>query len=56
MSDKNHGGRRKGAGRKPALYSTKVVSFRVRHEWVEEIKKAVQNKIEDLLREKNKTP
>lgn len=51
----NHGGIRKGAGRKPAPYVTKVVSFRVRREWVDEIKKAVQNKIEDLLREKNKT-
>lgn len=46
--ENNHGGLRKGAGRKPAPYVTKVVSFRVRREWVDEIKKAVQNKIDHL--------
>jgi hypothetical protein len=42
------GGKRKGAGRKPAPYQTKTIAFRVRIEWVEEIKLMVKNKIKEL--------
>ena len=42
------GGKRKGAGRKPALYQTKTIAFRVRIEWIEEIKQLVKNKIHQL--------
>lgn len=45
---KQQGGKRKGAGRKPALYQTKTISFRVRVEWIEEIKQLVKNKIQQL--------
>ena len=39
------GGKRKGSGRKLAPYKTKTVSFRIRVEWEEEIKKTVKAKI-----------
>jgi len=39
------GGKRKGAGRKPASYKTKTISFRVREEYVEAIKKMIKNYI-----------
>jgi len=39
------GGKRKGAGRKPAPYKTKTVSFRIRVEWEKEIKDTVKAKI-----------
>lgn len=42
------GGKRKGAGRKPAEYKTQTIAFRVRVEWVEIIKKAVKKKIQEL--------
>ena len=42
------GGKRKNAGRKPALYKTKTIAFRVREEWVDIIKKMVKAKISDL--------
>lgn len=42
------GGKRKGAGRKPASYTTKTIAFRVRTEWVEEIKETVKQKIKQL--------
>jgi len=42
------GGKRKGAGRKPALYQTKTIAFRVRVEWVEAVKKAVQTTVAEL--------
>lgn len=42
------GGKRKGAGRKPALYKTKTIAFRVRLEWVEPVKATVKNKIAEL--------
>jgi hypothetical protein len=42
------GGKRKGAGRKPAPYQTKTIAFRVRIEWVEEIKLMVKNKIKEF--------
>lgn len=40
---KTHGGARKGSGRKPAPYKTKTLSFRVKEEHVEPIKKLVKN-------------
>jgi hypothetical protein len=42
------GGKRKGAGRKPAPYQTKTIAFRVRVEWVEVIKSTVKDKVEEL--------
>ena len=46
----NQGGKRKGAGRKPAPYQTKTISFRVRAEWTEQIKQIVKNEIDKLLK------
>ena len=46
------GGTRKGAGRKPAPYKTRVLSFRVGTEWVDSIKSAVKEKTQEL---KNQT-
>ena len=45
---KNKGGKRKGAGRKPAPYQTKTIAFRVRLEWVEVIKSMVKSKVAEL--------
>jgi hypothetical protein len=42
------GGKRKGAGRKPAPYKTKTISIRVREEWAEEVKQAAKDKIRQL--------
>jgi hypothetical protein len=42
------GGKRKGAGRKPAPYQTKTIAFRVRVEWVEVIKSTVKAKVAEL--------
>ncbi len=42
------GGKRKGSGRKPALYETKTIAFRVRLEWVEVIKSMVKTKVSEL--------
>lgn len=42
------GGKRKGAGRKPAPYQTKTIAFRVRVEWVETIKLMVKSKVAEL--------
>lgn len=42
------GGKRKGAGRKPAPYQTKTITFRVRVEWVDEIKSMVKAKVAEL--------
>jgi len=42
------GGKRNGAGRKPASYQTKTIAFRVRVEWVQEIKDLVGAKIAEL--------
>ena len=42
------GGKRKGAGRKPASYQTKTIAFRVRLEWVEVIKSMVKSKVAEL--------
>jgi hypothetical protein len=37
------GGKREGSGRKKAPYTTQPIAFRVRTEWVEEIKKIVKD-------------
>jgi len=42
------GGKRAGAGRKPAPYQTTTIAFRVRVEWVDDLKKLVK----DWLNEK----
>lgn len=42
------GGSRPNSGRKPKPYKTKVVTFRVREEWVDVIKKTVKDKINKL--------
>ena len=42
------GGKRNGAGRKPAPYKTKTISFRIRETWEKEIKETVKNKILEL--------
>ena len=46
--NKQHGGKRNGAGRKPARYQTKTISFRVLVEWENIIKELVSNKIQEL--------
>ncbi len=43
-----HKGKRPFSGRKKAPYQTKTIAFRVRIEWVEEIKLMVKNKIKEL--------
>jgi len=45
---KTKGGKRKGAGRKPAPYITKTISFRVREEWADVIKTLVKAEIKHL--------
>lgn len=40
---KQHGGKRQGAGRKPATHKTKTVSFRVKENLVHEVKIIVTN-------------
>lgn len=42
------GGKRNGAGRKPASYKTTTISYRVKVEWVEEIKETINNKLNEL--------
>ena len=49
----NRGGKRKGAGRKPAPYKTKTLSFRIRVEWENEIKEIVKAKILALTKNCN---
>ena len=44
----NKGGKRKGAGRKPASYQTKTIAFRVRVEWVDVVKSTVKAKVAEL--------
>ena len=44
----NRGGKRAGSGRKKGP-KTKTVSFRVRKEFVDPIKKTVEQKIQELL-------
>lgn len=45
----SRGGKRKRAGRNPSPYKTKTVSFRVRVEWVDDVKSVVKSKVEELL-------
>ena len=45
---KKQGGKRENCGRKKANYQTKTVAFRLRLEWVEEIKSMVKNKLNEL--------
>ena len=44
------GGKRKGAGRKPAPYQTKTIAFRVRVEFVEPIKTMVKDYVSERLK------
>lgn len=46
----NRGGIRNGAGRKKADYETKTISFRVRVEFVEPIKKMVNEYVSERLK------
>ena len=48
MQKLSKGGKRKGAGRKPAPYQTKTIAFRVRVEWIEVIKSTVKAKVAEL--------
>lgn len=45
---KAKGGKREGAGRKPASYKTITIAFRVRVEWVAELKQLINERIEVL--------
>jgi hypothetical protein len=42
------GGKRKGAGRKKLPYKTKTISFRIKPEWEQKIKKVVRAEIKKL--------
>ena len=42
------GGKRPFSGRKKANYQTKTIAFRVRVEWVDDIKSTVKAKIAEL--------
>jgi hypothetical protein len=42
------GGKRPFSGRKPATYQTKTIAFRVRVQWVEDIKELVKKRISEL--------
>jgi hypothetical protein len=42
------GGKRPLSGRKKAPYQTKTIAFRLRSEWVDEIKTMVKNKLIQL--------
>ena len=44
----NRGGKRVGSGRKKSQYETKTISFRVRVEYTEEIKKMIKDYISKL--------
>ena len=45
---KERGGKRPFSGRKPAPYQTKTISFRVRIEWVDDIKAIIKKRIAEL--------
>lgn len=51
---KNAGGKRIGAGRKPGLHTTQTIAFRVRSEFVDDVKSAVKKKVEELTDNINK--
>jgi len=44
----SRGGKREGAGRKPAPYETKTFAFRTRVKWIKPVKKAIKAKIKEL--------
>lgn len=46
--NETRGGKRPFSGRKPAPYQTDTIAFRVRVEWISEIKQLVKNKIAEL--------
>ena len=48
MKNKVRGGKRDNSGRKKADYETKTIAFRVRVEWVDEIKSTVKAKVSEL--------
>lgn len=45
---KKAGGKREGAGRKPAPFKTKTISFRVNEEWADELLKILKEKITEF--------
>ena len=45
---KTKGGKREGAGRKLAPYKTRTIAFRVRVEWVAELKQLINERIKEL--------
>jgi hypothetical protein len=47
------GGKREGAGRKPAQYKTKTLSFRVKLEILEKVKIAIKKQINQINNECN---
>jgi hypothetical protein len=47
---KSHGGKRKGAGRKPSNIKTKNITFRIREEWENTIKDVVRKQIAKLIK------
>jgi hypothetical protein len=49
MKKNTKGGKRIGSGRKKADYETKTISFRVRVEFVEQIKKMVKDFVSEHL-------
>jgi len=54
IKGKTRGGKRQNSGRKKAPYTTQTIAFRVRTEWVEEIKKTVKDAIM-IKKNKNET-
>ena len=42
------GGKRPFSGRKKSPYKTKTIAFRVRLEWIEQVKEIVNKKINEL--------
>ena len=50
LTKSNKGGKRINSGRKKADYETKTISFRVRLEFVEPIKKMVKDYVLDRLK------
>lgn len=50
MKQNTKGGKREGSGRKKAPYITKTISFRVRVEFVEPIKKIVKYYVSEHLK------
>ena len=50
MKKKSKGGKRVGSGRKKADYETKTITFRVRVEFVEPIKKMVKDYVSERIK------